>query len=110
MNIFLCILIASLIEFVGDANFKVFARTGRWSNLTMGLVVYLAMIAIIIHVLRSTNVMFTNLAWDGMSALIETILAFILLHETLSNGIQWAGGVLIIFGLIGLSYGVAPAA
>ena len=37
------------------------------------------------------NVMYTNAMWDGMSALINTTLAFFILKETLAHPVQWLG-------------------
>lgn len=108
MSVFLAIVAVSLIEYVGDSNFKAYARQGRWSNLMMGLTVYAAMVFVLIQILRKTNVMYMNGMWDGVSAVIETLLAFFLLHETLSNGVQWAGLAMVILGIFGLSYGTVP--
>jgi uncharacterized membrane protein len=49
-----------------------------------------------------------NLSWDGTSAILETLLAFILMGERLNNSIQYLGGIFIVFGMVCLNYGQIP--
>ena len=104
MSIFLLIILISFIEYVGDSNLKSFARTDQIQYLLYGIISYSVMIYFLIMALRSENVIWVNSIWDGTSALIETVLAMILLHETLSNGIQYAGIGMIIIGILFLNY------
>lgn len=108
MNIFLLIIIVSIIEYFGDANFKIFARENKKKGLFMGIFMYAIMIAVLIAIIKRTNITYMNGMWDGTSAVIETLLAYILLHETLSNKIQYLGLVFIIIGIIVMNYGVIP--
>ena len=107
-SVFGLITIASIIEFFGDSNFKLYARSGKWSNLFTGLVVYVVMICFVIRALKITNLLHANAIWDGMSALVSIPMAYILLHETLSNPVQYAGLAMVIMGIFGLSYGKLP--
>jgi multidrug transporter EmrE-like cation transporter len=66
------------------------------------------MIFLLVSALKHGNVMFTNGMWDGISAIITTVLAFVLFKERLSNKFQWGGLVLIIIGCILLGYGEIP--
>lgn len=108
MNIFLLIVLISVIEYIGDSNFKIYTRTNNKFNLYLGISIYLIMIGFVISALRSANVAYVNGMWDGTSALIETLLAFILLHESFSNNIQYLGLLLIICGIFALNYGPIP--
>jgi multidrug transporter EmrE-like cation transporter len=108
MNIFLLIIIVSIIEYFGDSNFKIFARENKKKALLMGILMYAVMIAVLIVIIKRTNITYMNGMWDGTSAVIETLLAYILLHETLSNKIQYLGLVFIISGIIAMNYGVIP--
>jgi multidrug transporter EmrE-like cation transporter len=108
MHVLWTIALASVIEFIGDANFKAYARTDNWMNLLAGIAVYGVMIYVIIRALKRSNVAYMNVGWDGISAVIETLLAVLILHETLSNGIQWMGLALIVSGIFALSYGQVP--
>lgn len=107
-NVVGLIAIASLVEFFGDTNFKAYARGGKWQNLVTGFAVYAVMICFIVKALSRTNLLHTNALWDGISALISVPLAYFLLHETLSNPIQYCGLTMVIMGMFGLSYGKLP--
>ena len=108
MNTFIIIILISIIEYIGDSNLKIYARTNNNINLTSGIIAYIIMIYLLIIALRNANLSYVNGMWDGTSALIETILAFILLHEHLSNNIQYIGIFLIILGIFSLNYGPVP--
>ena len=110
MNVFLLIIFVSLIEFIGDSNFKFYARSAKKNNLIIGIIAYAIMIVFIILILKKTNVMYMNGMWDGISAVIESLLAFILLHETLSNRFQYLGLIFIIFGIFAMTIGSIPGA
>ena len=104
----LTILILSFFEFIGDTNFKFFARTNHKHHLYIGLIAYLVMIFLLVSALKRGNLIFTNGMWDGISAIVTTVLAFILFKERLSNKFQWVGLVLVIIGTFLLSYGQIP--
>lgn len=104
------IIIASLLEYFGDSNFKFFSRTGKYDYLMIGTIMYIVMVVILIKILKSSNVMFMNMNWDAMSIIIETVLAYILLNETLDNRYQLLGFVVIIIGILLLNIGNIPYA
>ena len=104
----LTIIVLSFFEFIGDSNFKYFAKTNNKGHLWMGLVAYLVMIFCLVMALKRGNLMFTNGMWDGISAILTTIAAFCLFNERLSNKVQWVGLFLIIIGCFLLSYGEIP--
>lgn len=108
MSIFLLIIIISIIEFFGDSNFKHYARTNQLFYLFLGLLFYTAMIYFLVLALKKANVAYVNSSWDAVSALVETGLAILILHETLSNRIQYIGVVFIIIGIFALNYGPVP--
>lgn len=105
MNIFLLIIFISIIEYIGDSNFKTYARTNNKNALYTGIIAYVIMVYFVIMALKHSNVIYVNALWDGISALIETVLAFIFLHETLKNNIQYFGLFFIIIGIFALKYG-----
>lgn len=106
--ILLFILLISLIEYIGDSNFKFYARNSRYHNLITGSIAYIALIALLIYVLKYTNVMYVNGMWDGVSAITGCLLAFILLKERLSTPTQYIGLFLIISGILTLNIGPVP--
>jgi len=102
------ILLASILEFFGDASFKTFARTNNYSILSGGLFIYAMMIAVIISILRYSNVIYMNTQWDAVSIIVEATLGYILLGERITNVYQLSGIGLIIIGVILMNIGTIP--
>jgi multidrug transporter EmrE-like cation transporter len=105
---FITVLIASFIEYFGDAQFKFYARHGKNSDLILGILAYAIMIGTLIYILRTSNVMYMNLNWDAISIIVETLMAYFLLHETLANNYQVAGFIAIVLGCMLLNVGKVP--
>jgi multidrug transporter EmrE-like cation transporter len=108
MLFILLIILLSLAEYIGDSNFKLYARSGQLSHLGIGLVAYAVLISIFIKSLARSNLIYANGMWDGVSAVITTILAFLLLGERLNNIQQWIGIAMIIGGIFALHTGKIP--
>ena len=110
MNILfiLVIIFASLLEYIGDSNFKFYSRSDENKYLILGVISYLFMIYVIIKVLKYSNVMYMNIMWDATSILLETFLAFLLLKEHLDNNYQKIGFIFIVVGIILLNIGKIP--
>jgi len=105
----LTIALLSLFEYVGDASFKTFARSDNgYEYLLLGLVAYAFTIKLLIESLKTGNLIYTNGMWDGISAIIGTLLAYFLLKETLSTKMQWSGLLLIILGVFLMNTGKIP--
>ena len=102
------IALVSLSEYIGDSNFKLYARSGQLNYLGMGVVAYAVMISFLIKSLARSNLKYTNGMWDGVSALLTTILAFLLLGERLTNIQQWIGIAMIVGGIFALHSGKIP--
>ncbi len=102
------IILASIFEYLGDSNFKFFSRDNTVKNFIYGIISYIILIGLLIYILKFTNVMYMNLTWDSVSIILETLLAFILLKERLTNNFQWTGLILVIVGVLFLSYGKIP--
>ena len=108
MIFILTIALLSLFEYVGDASFKTFARSDDYKYLLLGLIAYAFTIKLLIESLKTGNLIYTNGMWDGISAIIGTLLAYFLLKETLTNGMQWSGLLFIILGVFLLNIGKIP--
>jgi multidrug transporter EmrE-like cation transporter len=93
--------IAPLIitEIVGDFGFKQFANYGGFSYFTMGSLGYLGVIYYLIRSLQGSQLLLVNAAWDGLSALIESIAAILILGERFDDPIKYMGIVFILIGL-----------
>jgi multidrug transporter EmrE-like cation transporter len=98
----------SLSEIVGDFGFKSVARTGSIQGWTGGLVGYVGVIFYLIKSLRNGNVTYVNGMWDGVSAILETAVAFFLFGERLKSVNQYLGLGLIVAGLFILKSGGIP--
>lgn len=107
--VLLLIILTSFIEYIGDSNFKFYARDStNYTSLIIGSIAYIILVTFIIIILKFTNVLYMNGMWDGISAIIESILAYIFLKERLSNPYQYMGLLLIIAGIFALNIGKIP--
>lgn len=89
----------SLAEIVGDFGYKAFARTGTWQSFAQGSVGYVAVVYYLIRSLKSGNVLYVNGMWDGVSAVLESVAAYVLLGERLNRPIEYVGLVFVIVGI-----------
>lgn len=100
------IILLSIAEVFGDFGYKTFARTGTKASFAQGSLGYVGVIYFLIKSLRQGNVLYVNGMWDGVSAIIESLAAYIILGERLKGPIQYAGLVFVIIGILMLH---APA-
>ena len=102
------ITLMSLTEIVGDFGFKNVARVGGVENWIAGLGGYAGIIYYLIKSLKVGNVTYVNGMWDGISAILETAVAFFFFGERLNSLSQYLGLGLIIAGLFILKTGGIP--
>lgn len=88
-----------LTEIVGDFGFKEFANKGGITNFTVGATGYIGVIYYLIRSLQGSQVLLVNAAWDGLSALVESIAAIIFLGEKFDDPWKYFGIFLIVLGL-----------
>ena len=88
-----------LIEIVGDFSLKTFANSGSITSLTSGILSYSGIIYFLIRSLQGSQVLLVNAAWDGLSALIESFAAIVILGEHFHDPLQYVGVVFIILGV-----------
>ncbi len=106
---FVIMIFAALLEYMGDSNFKLYARSSDYNYLLYGTIAYIIMIYVIIEVLRNySNVMYMNGIWDALSIVLETLLAYIFLRETLDNNYQVLGFIFVVVGIILMNVGDVP--
>ena len=89
----------SVSEIFGDFALKKFANDGGMKHLAYGILGYVGVIYFLIASLKGSNVLMVNAAWDGISALIESAAAFVILGERFSDPNQYIGLGLIVSGL-----------
>ena len=78
---------------------KKFADNGGLTNFTVGAIGYIGVIYFLIRSLQGSQVLIVNAAWDGLSALLESIAAIVILGERFDDPWKYFGIVLIILGL-----------
>jgi multidrug transporter EmrE-like cation transporter len=88
-----------LTEIVGDFGYKEFADNGGIKNFLVGTTGYLGVVYFLIRSLQGSQVLLVNAAWDGLSALLESIAAMIVLGERFNDPWKYFGIFLIIIGL-----------
>lgn len=104
------LLALSLVEILGDFGYERYANTKQMSGFIQGSVGYLGVVYFLIKSLEGGNVMYVNGMWDGISGLLETIAAYIILGERLTSWVQYLGLVFISVGLVFLkAFGATQA-
>ena len=88
-----------LTEIIGDFGYKKFADNGGINNFAIGTVGYIGVIYLLIRSLQGSQVLVVNAAWDGVSALFESIAAIVVLGEKFDDPWRYMGIVFIILGL-----------
>jgi multidrug transporter EmrE-like cation transporter len=99
-NTFINIILLSIVEFYGDYELEKYAKTDNLNNLIKGSVGYISVVYFLIKSLVTTNLLYVNLLWDGVSALINTLATIILLEQRFESVEHIVGAALIIIGLI----------
>lgn len=89
----------ALIEVIGDFALKDFANHGGMGSLATGIAGYVGVVYFLIRSLQGSQVILVNVAWDAMSAIIETISAIVFLGEGFDDFTQYLGIVFIAMGL-----------
>ena len=67
--------------------------------LAYGILGYAGVVFFLIQALKGSSILMVNAAWDGISALIESIDAYVVLGERLTDPNQYLGIGLIVLGL-----------
>src|SRR5690349_8315614 len=86
-------------EIVGDFGYKKYANEGGLTNFLVGTVGYIGVVYFLIQSLKGSTVLLVNAAWDGLSALVESLAAIVILGERFDDPRKYVGVVLIIAGL-----------
>jgi multidrug transporter EmrE-like cation transporter len=89
----------SCIEVVGDFALKEYANKGGLLPLAVGIGGYVGVVGMLIVSLQDSTVLMVNGAWDGVSTLIESLAAYLILGERFDHFMQYVGLVVIVIGL-----------
>lgn len=91
-----CLVIA---EIFGDFAFQKFANSGGINNLFLGITGYIGVVYFLIRSLQGSTILLVNAVWDGLSCLVESIAAMVILGEYFTDPLKYVGIVFIIIGL-----------
>ena len=89
----------SVIEIIGDFSLKSYANDGDMKMLGLGILGYIGVVIMLIINLQGSSILLVNGAWDGMSTIIESVAAYVVLGERFDNYMQYVGLVIIVLGL-----------
>ena len=89
----------TIAEIVGDFGFKRFANHGGHEAFLTGITGYVGVVYFLIRSLQGSQVLLVNAAWDGLSAVIESLAAIFILGEYYNDPLQYVGLVMIILGI-----------
>ena len=90
----------SAIEVYGDFALRFYAQTNKLYWLAHGIIGYAGVVVLLIQAFRFKNVLYVNGMWDGVSAIIESSAAFILLGDRFQKTSEYVGLILIIIGVV----------
>jgi multidrug transporter EmrE-like cation transporter len=89
----------TICEIVGDFGYQYFANGGGIMPFAIGTSGYIGVAYYLIRSLQGSSILLVNGAWDGLSAIIESLAAIIFLGQRFDSIYQYLGLVLIITGM-----------
>jgi multidrug transporter EmrE-like cation transporter len=98
-NLWGLLLLASILELVGDLAFKWWAEKDRWPGLVIGWVLYSVSLILFAHLLRRAKLAVLFALWMGMAAILLFFAGWWLFGETLSPR-HLAGLAFVVAGVI----------
>jgi multidrug transporter EmrE-like cation transporter len=99
-NTFINVILLSIVEIYSDFTLEKYVRSNNIYDLIKGSAGYIGVVFFLIRSLQSTNILYVNLMWDGVSALVETIAAMTILGQKFEKVEHIIGAALIIMGLV----------
>ena len=93
------LLIAAILELIGDLAFKWWAETNRWLGLVVGLAVYSLALIVFALLLRRAELAVIFALWVGVAAVLLALAGWWFFDEALSPR-RLAGLALVMGGMI----------
>jgi multidrug transporter EmrE-like cation transporter len=93
------IVLLSVVEIFGDFNLRWYAQSNQFSYLVYGIFGYIGVIYYLVKSLRSDNVLYVNGMWDGVSGIVESIAAYLVLGDRLEKPMQYIGLLMVSVGI-----------
>lgn len=105
MNQLIYLILLAVVEIFGDFSLEKYANTGKLPFLGYGSIFYVGVVYFLIKSLQGSTILIVNVLWDGISSIIETLAAMIILKERLSHPYQYVGLIMTIVGMVLLKWG-----
>lgn len=97
---FINVFLLALIEIFGDFNLRFYAQTHKPTYLGYGILGYVGVVYFLYKSFLYNNVLYVNALWDGLSNIIESLAAFVILGDRLERVEQYVGLFLLIAGIV----------
>jgi multidrug transporter EmrE-like cation transporter len=96
---FTSVILLSIVEIYGDFALRFYAQTNNLTYLYHGIAGYVGVVFFLIQSLRHGNVLYVNGMWDGISGILESAAAYVVLGDRLEKPMQYVGLVLTFAGI-----------
>jgi len=93
------IVLLSVVEIFGDFNLRWYAQSNQFSYLVYGIFGYIGVIYYLVKSLRTDNVLYVNGMWDGVSGIVESMAAYLVLGDRLEKPMQYIGLLMVSAGI-----------
>lgn len=90
----------SVVEIYGDFFLKFYSVSGKTTDLLNGILGYAGVVYFLLKSLKGGTVLYVNGMWDGISGLIESVAAYVILGERLERMTQYMGLGMVIIGIV----------
>ncbi len=105
MGSFWDILTLATVEVFADFHLKWYTQDpSNLGYLWKGILGYVGVVYFLIRSLTGSTVLYVNGVWDGLSSLIESIAAYVILGDRLRNTTQYVGLLLTVVGIVLLKH------
>ena len=102
---FFYVVVLSAIEIYGDFSLRFYAQTRQLGWLFHGILGYAGVVYFLIQSFRFKNVLYVNGMWAGVSTLLVSLAAFVVLGDRLEKTSEYTGLILILVGVYLLKNG-----
>ena len=96
---FSSVVLLSVVEIYGDFALRFYAQTNNIAYLFHGIAGYVGVVFFLLQSLRHGNVLYVNGMWDGISSILESAAAYVVLGDRLEKPIQYVGLGLTVIGI-----------
>ena len=102
------IIVLTLLQYIADVNLKAYARLNSYRSLVIASLCYVGIMIMFVHSVKHSNILYTRALENGVSTVLQSVLAYYLLKESLTNRYQWSGLGFVILGVAMLNIGKIP--